>query len=117
LIQGFAGFWSPPVALYETDDNLVLHVELPGMSLGEVELFANPRSVIVRGTRRPPETGLSAERLEIRTGRFERDVQLPCRIDVEGVRASMKDGVLCIEMPKAAGGAVGIRIDQENPDD
>ena len=117
MIQGFSEYWTPSVDLYETEEMLFLHVELPGMSLPEVELLANARSIIVRGIRRPPETGMPAERLEIRTGRFEREITLPCRIDVDRTRASMKNGVLCIEMPRSEARPVGIRIDWETSDD
>lgn len=117
MIQSYAGFWSPSVDLYETADMLVMYVELPGMNLEELELLAHRRSIVVKGIRKPTRTGLSAERLEIRTGRFEREIQLPCRIDLERITASMREGVLCIEMPRSSEEPVGIRVDGETPDD
>ncbi len=113
MLQSLGGYWSPAVDLYETQTHLILFVELPGMRPPDVEVFARSRSVVVRGVRGPILPGLAAERLEIRTGRFEREIDLPARIEASEATAEMRDGVLRIEMPLMPAGPVRIGIDPD----
>jgi HSP20 family protein len=109
-MNSFDGYWSPAVDIYETGRGMVIFVELPGMTMEDVEVLARQRSVLVRGFRRPPLAGMAPMWLEIRTGRFERELDLPFRIGMDGVTAAMADGVLRIEVPRAGGASSRIPV-------
>lgn len=112
--SGLGAAWTPAVDLYETPDSYILYVDLPGIPRDRIELRVQQRSVLIRGVRGEPERGRAADRLEIRTGRFEREVDLPGRIDASGASAVMKDGVLRIVLPRESSESVTIGIEGED---
>ena len=94
--------WGPPVDVYETRDDLVLAVELPGVLEKDIHLSMTGDVLSLRGQR-----GIAAEareenyhRIERWSGTFERHVQLPIPVQADRIRASYKDGVLEIRLPK-----------------
>jgi HSP20 family protein len=94
--------WSPPADIYETRDDLVVSVELPGVKEKDVQLTIVGDILTLRGQR-----GSSAEareenyhRIERWSGTFERHVELPVPVKADQVRATYKDGVLEIRLPK-----------------
>ncbi|NLP05499.1 Hsp20/alpha crystallin family protein [Candidatus Fermentibacteria bacterium] len=111
--SGLGAAWSPAVDLYETPDSYILYVDLPGIPRDRIEIRVQQRSVLIRGVRGDPERGRAADRLEIRTGRFEREVDLPGRIDASGASAVMRDGVLRIVLPRESSESVSIDIEGE----
>jgi len=108
LVGADAPGWTPPVDLYETAAAFVLMAELPGLSRDQIDLHAEARLVMIRGHRssRPSGSDMSCEqyhRVERGHGQFSRAFSLPEPIDVDAITADLKDGVLTITMPKAAG--------------
>jgi len=102
LLGNDAPGWSPPVDLYETRDGFVLTVEVPGLSRSDLDIQAEEHRVTVRGER--PHGQVPCEqyhRVERGHGSFQRTFALPEAIDVGGVAADLKDGVLTIQLPKA----------------
>jgi HSP20 family protein len=95
--------WAPPVDMYETADELVMAVELPGVSEKDVSVSITGDVLTLRGDR--PATGeVKREeyfRAERWFGRFERTLPLPIPVQVDKVKAAFKDGVLSIRLPKA----------------
>jgi HSP20 family protein len=94
--------WAPPVDVYETRDDLVVAVELPGVLEKDIHLTMTGDVLSLRGQR-----GIAAEareenyhRIERWSGTFERHVQLPIPVQADRIRASYKDGVLEIRLPK-----------------
>jgi len=71
--------WEPPVDMFDTDDELLILVALPGVNPAQVEIFIDGAVIAVRGVRRMPETFqyATARRLEIPYGYFERRIELP----------------------------------------
>ncbi|MBM3772422.1 MAG: Hsp20/alpha crystallin family protein [Acidimicrobiia bacterium] len=104
LVGTDAPGWTPPVDLYETATTFVLTAELPGLNREAIEIHAEESRVTIRGTR---EVGLvpceQYHRVERGHGRFSRAFVLPEPIDVEGVAADFKEGVLTVTLPKAGG--------------
>ena len=92
----------PPVDVYETDDEVVVLVEIAGIPNEEVEVLVDGRTLTVRGERRPP--GGRPQRLysqmEICQGPFQRDLLLPSEVNAEQARASYNAGLLEIVLPK-----------------
>jgi HSP20 family protein len=113
VLSGIGSFWAPATDLYETPREFFLYVDLPGVALEDVEVVVESKGIRLRGQRSSLESGCSAERLEIRTGTFDRELELPERIDVTAVSAVLKDGVLRIVLPKLEACAVAIPVQSE----
>ena len=106
--------WIPPVDLYETANGFVLAAELPGLSRDQIDIHVEEFRIVVRGARTAvPGGDIPCEqfhRVERGHGRFSRAFTLPEAIEVDSVSIDLKDGVLTITIPKAAGRGVR-RID------
>jgi HSP20 family protein len=94
--------WAPAIDIYETKDDLVVTAELPGVKETEVRLSIVGDILTLRG-QRLPDNQIKEEnyhRIERWSGSFERHIQLPIPVQPEKVRASYRDGVLDIRLPK-----------------
>ena len=95
--------WLPAVDVHETKDDLILSFDIPGVAEKDVHLTITGDLLTLRGERRfereAPEN--SYHRVERLYGRFERSVQLPMTVQTDTVRASYRDGVLEVRLPKA----------------
>jgi HSP20 family protein len=96
--------WAPPVDLYETKDALVLSMELPGVRDKDVTVSITGDLLSVKGERRFEPDAAKEElqflHVERVYGKFERLVQLPIPVQTDKVKASYRDGVLEIALPK-----------------
>ena len=101
---GVTGIWEPPVNIYETDDALVLQVELPGVSKDAVNVELHEHTLRLSGerTREPCLTGGKYQREEGRYGAFQRAFRMPTIVDQAKIQATYKDGVLALRLPKHA---------------
>jgi HSP20 family protein len=96
--------WNPPVDLYETEHAFVLTVEVAGLSREQIEIHAEEGRVAIRGDRTSNQIAHEQyHRVERGHGRFSRTFALPEAIDVDHVSAELKDGLLTVVLPKAAG--------------
>ncbi|MGQ9367415.1 Hsp20/alpha crystallin family protein [Azospirillum sp. ST 5-10] len=92
--------WVPPVDLYETDDEVVVVVALPGVAPHRLEVAVADGVLLVAGERPLPCGGACAiHRLEIPHGRFERRVELPSGA-FEVTRRDLADGCLVLALRK-----------------
>ena len=92
----------PKFDLVETEKNLIVKVEVPGIDPDNIDIAITENSVRIKGelkqdTISNKEGFVSTER---RYGSFSRTLQLPCRIRVDKVKAAYKKGILNIIMPK-----------------
>lgn len=103
-IPGFrtAGVF-PAINVTENAEALFVRAELPGLDPQNLEITVEKNTLTLAGERTiPAETDdVSYHRREREWGRFRRSVTLPVRVNAEKVRASYRDGVLTVEMPKA----------------
>ena len=98
--------WMPPVDMSETADDLVLTVEVPGISDKDVAVSITGDLLSIKGERRweqgekesKDNTVLHVERVY---GQFERMIQLPFPVQGDKVKATYRDGVLEVKLPKA----------------
>ncbi len=89
------------VDVYETDKELVLRSAIAGVKPENLEVFVHNDMLTVRGKRSvEEESGARALVRECHWGSFSRSVILPTEIDVDGITASLKDGVLIVRLPK-----------------
>jgi HSP20 family protein len=99
--QLFTG-WSPAPDLYQSTDNIVAVVELPGMRKEDVEISLHDGTLTISGERkREGADGDKAERTERYIGTFRRTVALPTRVDANKVSPTYRDGILTVTLPKA----------------
>ena len=94
--------WAPVLDMHETKDDLVLNFELPGVRDKEVSLSITGDLLTVRGERglNRDLTDESYHHVERVYGKFERSVQLPVPVQAEKVKATYRDGVLEVKLPK-----------------
>jgi HSP20 family protein len=94
--------WSPRVDVAETEDAYQVHMDLPGLSSGDIEINYHDGTLSVSGERQMEhaEDGTSFSRIERMHGRFYRSFSLPQAANAEDIEASFDNGVLSISIPK-----------------
>ena len=101
-VAGLDRVWAPAVDMFETKDDLMVRAELPGMAEKDVELSITGDVLTLRGERGAAAEGQeSVHRSERWYGKFERSLSLPIPIQADKVKATYRDGVLTIQLPKA----------------
>jgi len=96
--------WSPAVDIYETENELVLTAELPGVEEKDVEIKIEDNTLSLKGERKfEKETREeNYHRIERAYGSFYRSFSLPNYVDQEKISAEYENGLLKIHMPKKA---------------
>src|SRR5262245_40052215 len=99
--QLFTG-WSAALDLYESGDNMVEVVELPGMRKEDIDISLHDGTLTISGERkRESNNGETAQRTERYVGTFRRSITLPTRVNAGKVGATYEDGILKVTLPKA----------------
>jgi len=107
VIQGRTGqadlaTWAPAADIYETENDLVAKVDLPGVQETDIDIRVENNTLAIRGERQF-EKEVSEDsylRVERAFGTFTRSFSLPNIVKVENIRASLQNGVLTLRMPK-----------------
>ena len=96
------GRWMPSVDLSETDKELIVRAELPGMDSNEIDISLAGSLLTIKGERRHEreEKKENFHLVERSSGSFSRSIQLPADVDADKIKANYKDGILSISMPK-----------------
>lgn len=94
--------WTPAVDIYETDQNLVIKAELPGIDPKDLEVRVEDGTLYLKGERKYEREVKeeSYHRVERSYGSFARTFSLPRTINTEDIKADYKDGILTLTMPK-----------------
>lgn len=97
------GAFSPSVDVTETDEDIVVSAELPGLDENEVEVSLAHNVLTVSGEKKEEreDKGKNFYRLERSYGSFHRSVPLPVEVEADKVKAKFKKGVLTITLPKS----------------
>ncbi|HBH29198.1 MAG TPA: heat-shock protein [Desulfofustis sp.] len=90
----------PLVDIYENNDEILLHVELPGVTKEAITVNIDNGTLVLTGTRTKGSDGIKGWR-EFGDVRFQRSFSVPQAIDVAQVRAELKDGILHLHLPKS----------------
>ena len=94
--------WTPALDIYQSNDNVVATIELPGMKKEDIEISLHDGMLTISGERKSETQDRDkAERSERFIGKFRRSITLPTRIDASKVSAGYKDGILTVTLPKA----------------
>ena len=102
FLEDAVATWSPAVDIFETEGEIVVKAELPGMDRKDIALNLENNVLTVKGDRRfEKETQEeNYHRIERSYGGFSRTFSIPATVDAERIRADYKDGVLKIVLPK-----------------
>lgn len=94
--------WSPPVDIYETENELVLKADLPEIDPKNVGIQLENGTLTLKGERKFEEQNNKRgfHRIERSYGSFVRAFSLPESVDSDKVKADYKNGVLTVTLPK-----------------
>src|SRR5262249_55521947 len=101
--------------LTESANNLTVRAEVPGFGAKELEINVEPRRLAASGKRETKEDTKKGKTLysELCANEIMRVVELPAEVDTSKVNATLKDGILNIELAKAAP-AKTVRVEPKN---
>jgi HSP20 family protein len=96
------GVWTPIVDVSEDKDNVVIKAEMPGMKKEDVRISVQDNVVTLKGEKKQEkeEKDKNYHRIERSYGSFCRSFQLPTVVKTDKIKASYKDGVLSVTLPK-----------------
>ncbi|NEQ30748.1 MAG: Hsp20/alpha crystallin family protein [Leptolyngbya sp. SIO4C5] len=94
--------WTPAVNLIDQGDNLLLQVQLPGVTAEDIDIQASREAVAISGQRQMAELSEGQRLLhsELRYGTFRRVVPLPVAIQNTEIAANFDNGILMLTLPK-----------------
>lgn len=94
--------WAPAVDILETENELILKADLPEVKQEQIDIRVEDGTLTLRGERKfeAAQNEKGYHRIERSYGAFSRSFTLPDTVNPEGVRASFKDGVLTVNLPK-----------------
>ncbi|NWG04961.1 MAG: Hsp20/alpha crystallin family protein [Syntrophaceae bacterium] len=100
--EGVRGIWSPPVDIIERENEIVLKIDLPEVIQDEIDIRVEGNTLTIEGERRFIKDTSEENYIQIERpyGTFRRLFNLPKKTDQEGIKASYKDGVLRIVLPR-----------------
>lgn len=98
-----SGVWYPPVDILESKDSYLIRAELPGMRNEDLKTEVNDGMLTLSGERKfeEPANGVEYHRVERVTGKFSRSFHLPQTVKHDGIKATYRDGILEVQVPKA----------------
>ncbi len=101
---GLFGGWSPTVDVFQDKNDVIVKAELPGMRKEDIEITFQEGMLTISGERRQESEVREGEvyRSERFFGKFHRTVAMPTKVDAEKIKASYKDSILNVQLPKAA---------------
>ena len=91
----------PPLEAYARDDDLVIHADLPGVTLEDVDISLQDRTLTISGTRKGAPEGVTPYLQELPYGQFSRSVAVPEVADPDAIKARLENGVLEVVLPGA----------------
>jgi HSP20 family protein len=94
--------WAPAVDIYESKDELVAQIDLPGVQDSDIDIRLENNALTIRGERKFEKnvTEDNYLRVERAYGSFTRTFSLPNTVNAEAIRADYRNGVLTVHLPK-----------------
>lgn len=92
--------WRPPTDVYETEEAIVIRVEIAGMLEEDFSISLAERLLTIRGARPDIQEKRAYHQMEIFFGEFLCEVELLSPVDVEAVTAEYQAGFLRVILPK-----------------
>ncbi len=97
-----AGSWVPAVDVSETDDNILVKAELPGMESKDIDVSVQGDILVIKGEKKEEKESKEENfhRIERRRGTFARSIRIPVPVDPDNITAQYDKGVLTVTLPK-----------------
>jgi len=101
--EGKSLVWHPFVDIFETDNEIKVVAEVPGMNKEDIKVSIQDNVLTISGVKKQEadDTSKNYHRIERAWGTFERSFSLPMAVRVDKVNAAYKDGILTITLPKS----------------
>ena len=102
-VEWLGGEWVPPLDVSETKNDLIVKAELPGIDPKEVEVTIANGVLTIKGEKKQEkeEKGENYHLMERSYGAFSRSIRLPSDVDEGKIKATYKDGILKVVLPKS----------------
>ncbi len=96
------GAWAPSIDVAESDGEITVTAELPGVKLEEVDIAITDEVLTLKGKKKEEEEvkERNYHRIERSYGSFQRSIALPTGVQADKAKATYKDGILRITVPK-----------------
>lgn len=96
------GVWNPSVDISETKDNVIIKAEMPGLAKEDVKISMQDNMLTLTGEKKQEkeEKESNYHRVERSYGAFSRSFTLPTSVKSDKIKATYKDGILSITLPK-----------------
>ena len=99
--------WAPPIAIYESAHEVIVAIDVPGMTRDRMDVHLEAGLLVISGVRAPtPVDGQSLRHAEARFGTFRRVVPLPPGLRTTEMTARLDRGVLEVRIPRDGAGGV-----------
>jgi len=101
---GLFGGWSPSMDVFQNKESVFVKTELPGMKKEDIDITFQDGMLTISGERKQESEAREGEtyRSERYMGKFHRSVAMPTKVEPDQIKATYKDGILTVELPKAA---------------
>lgn len=96
-----SSIWRPPTDVYETEDKIVVRVEIAGMQSDDLLVNFDQGTLTIKGSRAEVPERRAFHQMEIHFGEFLTEVDIPIPIDLTKIEAAYQDGFLRVTLPKA----------------
>ena len=95
--------WAPALDVHEDKEKFTVNLELPGLKREDISVHLEDGSLVISGERKAETVseGTEVHRQERHCGKFSRALTLPVAVAPDKVKASFKDGILSVTLPKA----------------
>ena len=92
----------PKVDVIDRESEIVIHAELPGVNKDDLDVSITENTISIRATTKHEEREEKGEyfRREMSRGEFQRTIPLPVNVDAENAKASFKNGIMELTLPK-----------------
>jgi HSP20 family protein len=96
--------WRPPTDVYETEDHIVVQMEIAGVQPEDLSIVLHDRRLTIGGVRpdraAEPNERRAYHQMEVAFGEFRSDVEIPAPVDETGITAEYSQGFLRVTLPK-----------------
>ncbi len=92
-----------PLDIYETGDSLVVVMDIPGITEGDINIFVEGQWIVIEGQKEDPRDDIEGKllyhRIERRFGRFLRKINVPEPFSPDHAKAEIRKGTLVLTIP------------------
>jgi len=95
--------WQPAIDVAETESELVVTVEIPGMDSKDIDVSLSEETLFIKGEKKQEaeEKEANYRLIERNYGTFARSIRLPAKVQSDKISASYNNGVLTVVLPKS----------------